>query len=407
MGKLMGFVGLAVLVALCWAFSENRKAVKLRTVGVGVGLQFIFAAIVLWWPAGQAAIRWTGDRARDLLNCSFEGSSFVFGSLGLQKSPQGFIFGFQVLTAIIFIAALFSILYYFGIMQFIVKIAAWVMQKLMGVSGVESLDVAASIVMGQTEAPLTIRPYLAKLTRSELMTVMTAGMAHVSGSIMAAYIACGVEPRHLLTAVIMTAPGTLTVAKLLVPETGVQTQTAKKSAEEEREERGSNVLEAASRGTSDGLQLALNVAAMLISFLSIIYLINCGFAGVHYYISWFPSSLQQIFGVVFSPVAFLIGVPWHDCIAVGNLLGTRMVTNELVAFTQLGHMTAALDPRSYTIATFALCGFANFSSIGIQIGGLSALAPERRKDLASLGLKAMLAGTVANLMSACIAGIFL
>ncbi len=286
-----------------------------------------------------------------------------------------------------------------------IKAAAWVMEKAMGASGAESLNVAASIVMGQTEAPLTIRPYLPRVTKSELMVIMTAGMAHVSGSIMAAYLATGVEAKHLLAAVIMTAPGTITVAKMLVPET--ETPETARGAKLPDEERASNVLEAAAKGTSDGLQLALNVGAMLISFLAIIFLINSIFGWIHGGVPWFPQSLEKIFGVIFAPVAFIIGVPWHDCMAVGNLLGTRMVMNELVAFTMLGGQKAALDPRSFTIATFALCGFANFSSIGIQIGGLGALAPSRRGDLARLGFKAMLAGTCANLMSACIVGVLL
>jgi CNT family concentrative nucleoside transporter len=321
-------------------------------------------------------------------------------------SKLGFSFAFQVLPAIIFIAAFFAILYHFGIMQFIIRIAAWVMEKLMGVSGVESLNVAASIVMGQTEAPLTIRPFLPRVTQSELMVIMTAGMAHVSGSIMAAYLATGVRAEHLLTAVIMTAPGTFTVAKMLVPETAVP-ESAGHGLPKHDEDRASNVLEATAKGTTDGLHLALNVGAMLISFVALIALINGMMGGLHNHIHWFPGSLESVFGWVFAPVAFIIGVPWHDCVAVGNLLGTRMVLNELVAFTLLGPQQGTLDPRSFTIATFALCGFANFSSIGIQIGGLSALAPSRRSDLARLGFKAMIAGTMANLMSACIVGIFL
>jgi CNT family concentrative nucleoside transporter len=265
--------------------------------------------------------------------------------------------------------------------------------------------------MGQTEAPLTIRPFLPDLTRSELMTVMTSGMAHVSGAIMAAYIAYGIEPKHLLSAVIMTAPGTILVAKMLVPETE-SPKTAGRvtmSEEEEQTEKNENLLGAIARGTTDGLHLALNVAAMLISFLALIALANGIMGGIHNTlgISWFPSSLQQIFGKLFAPVAWVIGVPWRDCPAVGSLLGTRMVLNELVAFSQLGPQKAMLDPRSFTIATFALCGFANLSSIGIQIGGIGALAPNKRGELARLGVRAMLAGTMANLMSASIAGMLL
>jgi concentrative nucleoside transporter, CNT family len=410
MGRFTGVLGLGLMLAAAWLFSTNRKAIRWRVVATGIALQVLFAILVTKVRWGQLAIAKAGEGARRLLACSFAGSRFVFGEAGAQHSQFGFIFAFQVLPAIIFIAAFFAILYYFGVMQFLIRMVAGVMERTMGASGAESLSLAASIVMGQTEAPLTIRPFLPRLTQSELMVVMTAGMAHVSGSMMAAYIANGAAPEHLLAAVIMTAPGTLTVAKMLVPETEVP-ETAKGATLPE-EERASNVLEAAAKGTSDGLVLALNVAAMLISFLSIIFLVNSMLGGAHNVLAahglpWFPASLEKIFGVLFAPVAFFIGVPWHDCAAIGNLLGTRMVLNELVAFTMLGGQKAALDPRSFTIATFALCGFANFASIGIQIGGLGALAPSRRGDLARLGFKAMIAGTMANLMSACIVGVLL
>jgi CNT family concentrative nucleoside transporter len=282
------------------------------------------------------------------------------------------------------------------------------MTKVMGASGAESLNIAASIFMGQTEAPLTIRPFLNRLTKSELMCVMTCGMAHVSGGIMAAYIAYGVEAKHLLTAVIMTAPGTLLMAKMLVPEKEESLTAGRVQMPEMEKE--ANFLGAISRGTSDGLHLAINVGAMLISFVALVALVNYLFSGAHnvlaaHGIGWFPSSLQQIFGWIFAPVAWLIGVSWHDASTVGNLLGSRMVVNELYAFSQLGPMKGSLDPRSFTIATFALCGFANFSSIGIQIGGIGALAPEQRGQLAKFGIRAMLAGTMANLMSAAIVGI--
>jgi len=346
-----------------------------------------------------------------LLSYSFEGSKFVFGELGKQGSSLGFYFAFQVLPTIIFIAAFFAVLYHLGVMQFIIRQVAKVMTRVMGASGAESLNVAASIFMGQTEAPLTIRPFLSDLTDSELMTVMTSGMAHVSGGIMAAYIAFGIDPKHLLSAVIMTAPGTLLMAKMLVPETG-QPKTAGRvvmSEDELASEKSENLLGAISRGTTDGLYLSLNVAAMLISFLALIALTDAILGGVHNElahvgIGWFPSSMEKIFGILFAPIAWLIGIPWHDCPIIGNLLGTRMVLNELVAFSILGPQRGMLDPRSFTIATFALCGFANFSSIGIQIGGIGALAPNRKGDLARLGVRAMLAGTMANLMSASIAG---
>ena len=375
---------------------------------------------MLRFDVGRLALAKAGAGVTRLLDFSFAGSQFIFGDLGKKMSPQGFIFAFQVLPTIIFISAFFAVLYHFGIMQFVIKQFAKVM-KLMGASGAESLDVAASIFMGQTEAPLSIRPFLPSLTRSELMTVMTAGMAHVSGGIMGAYILYGIEAKHLLSAVIMTAPGTILMAKMLVPETEVpltgdrnppaaeaDSAEAAATVELEVDHKDDNVLGAIARGTIDGMHLALNVAAMLISFLALIALVNGIFGGIHnHWASWFPSSLEKVFGVIFAPVAFVIGIPWHDCLAVGNLLGTRMVINELVAFANLGQMKAALDPRSFTIATFALCGFANFSSIGIQIGGISALAPNRRSDLARLGFRAMMAGTMANLMSASIVGILM
>src|SRR6202046_3875032 len=379
MGRYTGILGLLTMLGLAYAFSSNRRAIRIKTVAWGLGLQFAFAVLVLRVETGRRLFQKAGDVVSQLLSYSFVGSQFVFGDLGKQGSHLGFYFAFQVLPAIIFICAFFAVLYYFGVMQIIIKLAAWIMTRVMGASGAESLNIAASIFMGQTEAPVTIRPFLPDLTRSELMTVMTSGMAHVSGGIMAAYIAFGIEPKHLLTAVIMTAPGTLLMAKMLVPETE-QPKTAGRvvmSAEEEKTEKEENLLGAISRGTTDGLQLALNIAAMLISFLALIALVNGIFGGIHNHVSWFPESLEQIFGVIFAPVAWVIGIPRHDCRIVGNLLGTRMVLNELVAFSMLGAQKAALDPRSVTIATFALCGFANLSSIGIQIGGIGALAPNK------------------------------
>ena len=409
MGRFTGILGLLTMLGLAYAFSTNRRAIRMKTVAWGLGLQFAFAVFVLRVDTGRRVFQEAGDVVNRLLSYAFVGSQFVFGDLGKQGSKLGFYFAFQVLPTIIFIAAFFAVLYHYGVMQFVIKIAAWIMTRVMGASGAESLNVAASIFMGQTEAPLTIRPFLADLTRSELMTVMTSGMAHVSGGIMAAYIFFGIDPRHLLSAVIMTAPGTLLMAKMLVPETE-QPKTAGRvvmSAEEEKTEKEENLLGAIARGTTDGLHLALNIAAMLISFLALIALTDGILGGVHHWVSWFPESLEKIFGVLFAPVAWVIGVPWRDCGFIGTLLGTRMALNELVAFSMLGPAKASLDPRSFTIATFALCGFANLSSIGIQIGGIGALAPNKKGELARLGIRAMLAGTMANLMSASIAGMLI
>ncbi|HWW16378.1 MAG TPA: NupC/NupG family nucleoside CNT transporter [Candidatus Dormibacteraeota bacterium] len=409
MGRFTGILGLATMLTLAYIFSTNRHAIRKKTVAWGLGLQFAFAVLVLRVDIGRRIFQWAGDKVSRLLSYSYVGSQFVFGDLGKQGSHLGFYFAFQVLPTIIFICAFFAVLYHFGVMQIVIKIAAWVMTRVMGASGAESLNIAASIFMGQTEAPVTIRPFLPDLTRSELMTVMTSGMAHVSGGIMAAYIAFGIEPKHLLSAVIMTAPGTLLMAKMLVPETE-QPKTAGRVVMpegEEQAEKEENLLGAVARGTTDGLHMALNIAAMLIAFLALIALADGIMGGIHHWVGWFPESLEKIFGVVFAPVAWVIGVPWRDCGVIGTLLGTRMVLNELVAFSMLGPMKGALDPRSFTIATFALCGFANLSSIGIQIGGIGALAPNKKGELARLGIRAMLAGTMANLMSASIAGMLL
>src|SRR6266702_8541066 len=400
MGRFAGLLGLATMVGLAYLFSTDRKAIRLKTVLWGLGLQVSFAFFVLRFEIGRNNFQTAGFYVNKLLSYSYVGSEFVFGEIGKKVSSMGFSFAFQVLPTIIFIAAFFALLYHIGVMQLIIRIAAWIMTRVMGASGAESLNVAASIFMGQTEAPLTIRPFLPKLTKSELMVVMTSGMAHISGGMMAGYIQVGgADPKNLLTAVIMTAPGTLLMAKMLVPETE-QPLTAGR-VEMPPMEKESNILGAIARGTVDGLHLALNVGAMLITFLALLAILNAMMGGIHNWphMAWFPQNLQTIFGWVFAPVAWLIGVPWHEAGRIGNLLGTRMVINEFVAFGQLGPMKATLDPRTFAIATFALCGFANFSSIGIQIGGIGALAPERRSDLAKFGIRAMLAGTMANLLS--------
>ena len=409
MGRFTGILGLITMLGFAYIFSTNRKAIRLKTVAWGLGLQFAFAIFVLKMEVGRNLFQKAGDAVNRLLSYAFVGSQFVFGDLGKQGSHFGFYFAFQVLPTVIFICALFAVLYYFGVMQVIIRIAAWLMTRLMGVSGAESLNVAASIFMGQTEAPQTIRPFLPDLTRSELMTVMTSGMAHVLGGIMAAYIAFGIEPKHLLSAVIMTAPGTLVMAKMLVPETEVPKTAGRvvMSEKETEKEEKENLLGAIARGTTDGLGMALNIAAMLISFLALIALLDGLMGGIHGHVHWFPASLESVLGTLFAPIAWVIGIPWHDCAAIGNLLGVRMVLNELVAYSMLGAQKTGLDPRSVTIATFALCGFANFSSIGIQMGGIGALAPNQKGQLAKLGLRAKLAGTMANLMSASIAGMLL
>ena len=419
LGPLQPVLGAAVILLIAYALSTNRRAIRWSTVAWGLGLQIVFAIIVLKTSVGERVFTFLGTYITKLLGFAGVGSAFVFGALGDNAvwtkvmtgalGPDGAqsasMFAFQVLPTIIFIAALFAILYYFGVMQFVVRIFAVVMHRVMKASGAESLNVAASIFMGQTEAPLTIRPYLPEMTQSELMTVMTSGMAHISGGIMAAYVLFGVEAKHLLTAVIMTAPGTLMMAKMFVPETAVPETLGTVRLEVAKTD--VNVIDAAGRGTGEGLHLAMNVIAMLISFVALIALTNSILGWIGGWIHMPDFSLQKVFGWVFAPIAWSLGVPWKDAGTIGNLLGTRMVLNEFIAFAQLGPMKATLDPRSFTVATFALCGFANFASIGIQIGGIGALVPERRHDLAKLGFRAMLAGTLANFASACIAAILL
>ncbi|HXA50160.1 MAG TPA: NupC/NupG family nucleoside CNT transporter [Candidatus Acidoferrum sp.] len=407
MGRFTGFLGLAVILGVAWLCSTHKKDIKLRLVAWGMGLQVLFALLVLKTDFGKV-FQWIGSGVNSMLDYAEQGSSFLFGPLGIKSGPYGVIFAFQVLPIVIFIASFFSILYYLGVMQWIVKAMAIGMQKVMGVSGAESLNVAASIFMGQTEAPLTIKPFLAGLTESELFTIMTSGMAHVSGAVMAAYVKiAGVSIEHLLTAVIMTAPATIMLSKIFVPETEKPATAGRVDIKVEKT--AVNVIDAAAQGAGDGLHLALNIGGMLIAFLALIAMANGILGGLHNLpgLGWLPVSLEKLFGIIFAPVAFIMGVPWKDAAAIGDLLGTRLVLNEFVAFLKLGPMKPTLDPRSFTIATYALCGFANLSSIAIQIGGIGALAPTRKSDLARLGLRAVAAGSMANFMSACIAGMLL
>ncbi|MDX2267072.1 MAG: nucleoside transporter C-terminal domain-containing protein [Bryobacter sp.] len=400
MDRFTGLLGIAAILALCYLLSTARSHIRPRLLFWGLGLQFTFAVLVLRTPFGQV-FQAASTAVNALLHYSEEGAAFLFGEqLGKSSGPYSVIFAFQVLPIVIFIASLFSVLYYFGVMQVVIRAMARLMRRTMGGSGAESTNVAASIFMGQTEAPLTIRPFLGGLTESELFTIMASGMSHVSGAVMAAYVKfADVSIEHLLTAVIMTAPATLLLAKMLVPETGEPVTAGEVKIEVEKP--GINVIDAAARGAGDGLQLALNIGAMLIAFLSLIALLNGILQGVGL------PTLQTILGYAFAPVSWLLGVAWKDCQTVGQFLGTRLVLNEFVAFIELGKLKATLDPKSFTIATFALCGFANLSSIAIQVGGIGALAPSRKSDIARLGLRAVLAGTLANFMSACIAGILL
>ena len=417
-----GLFGLAVLIGIVWLFSNNRRAIDWKLVATGITLQIAFAALVLLVPGGREVFDWLGHGFVKILEFVKAGSGFIFGSL-MDTEKFGFIFAFQVLPTIIFFAALMGVLYHLGVMQFIVRIMAWAITKVMRVSGAETTSVCASVFIGQTEAPLTVRPYIPKMTESELITMMIGGMAHIAGGVLAAYVGMlgGGDPeqqafyaKHLLAASIMAAPATLVVAKLLIPETG--TPLTRGTVKMEVEKTSSNIIDAAAAGAGDGLKLALNIGAMLLAFIALIALINAP-------LTWFgdvtglaaaigkPTDLATIFGYLLAPIAWVIGVPWQDATTVGSLIGQKVVINEFVAYLQLAGIVNGQTPgvtltdEGRLIATYALCGFANFSSIAIQIGGIGGLAPERRSDLARFGLRAVLGGTIATLMTATIAGV--
>ncbi|HKK71294.1 MAG TPA: NupC/NupG family nucleoside CNT transporter [Candidatus Krumholzibacteria bacterium] len=412
MERLVSVLGLGVLVGIAVLFSTNRRRIDWRLVGAGLTLQIIFAAFVHLFPPGQRILELIRDGAVTLLSFTEDGSRFLFGPLMEADGPVGFVFAFRVLPVIVFFSALMGVLYHLGIMQRLVLFLARGMKRLMGVSGSESLSVAANVFIGQTEAPLVVRPYIARMTRAELMVLMTGGMATIAGSVLAGYIAFGVDAGHLLAASVMSAPAALVMARILIPET--ETSLTKGGVEIRDERETVNVIDAAADGASQGLKLALNVGAMLLAFIALVALVNALLGSLA---SWmaavgltaWPASLQEIFGYVLWPVAWSLGVPAADCFAVAGLLGQKLAINEFVAFAELGRLVAegAMSERAITIATYSLCGFANFSSISIQIGGIGALAPNRRHDLSRLGLRAMMGGALASSMTAAIAGIML
>jgi len=411
-----GVFGLAVLISIAFILSSNRQAVDYKLVASGIGLQLFFAILVILVPGGREFFEGLSRIFVRIISFAMEGSAFIFGSLA-DPSNLGFIFAFQVLPTIIFFAALMSVLYHIGLMQKIVQAMAWVMLKVMRISGSESLSVAANVFVGQTEAPLVVRPYIARMTESELFTMMVGGMATIAGGVLAAYITMlgGADEavrifyaKHLLSASIMAAPATIVIAKLLKPEVDESLTRGEVSLHVEKT--ATNVIEAAANGASDGVRLALNVGGMLLAFIALIAMIN-------YPLGWIgqisgieaaagsPLSLSMILGYLLSPLAWVIGVPWQDAITVGGLIGEKAVTNEFVAYAHLKEIQDTLSPKALLISTYALCGFANFSSIAIQIGGIGGLAPERRSDIARLGLRAVLGGTLATMMTATIAGV--
>jgi len=429
-----GIFGLATLIGIAFLFSENKRNIHWQQVGIGIALQLVFAVFVLMTPWGATFFNWIAMFFVKVISFTFEGAKFVFGALAdqgmfarafpeaLQKQGAGFIFAFQVLPTIIFFSSLMSVLYHLGIMQKIVQGMAWVMAKAMKVSGAESISVAANVFIGQTEAPLVVRPYVDPMTRSELLTLMVGGMATIAGGVLAAYVGLlgGTDPaqqlfyaKHLLSASIMAAPATIVISKILVPETERSQTMGEVKVEIERS--ASNVIEAAATGAADGLKLALNVAAMLLAFIALIAMVNWILQGV--LTGWFgittasgqPITLELILGYALSPLAWVIGVPWHDAINVGSLIGQKIVLNEFIAYLKLSELIPlhVMSEKAIIISTYALCGFANFSSIAIQIGGIGGIAPRRRSDLAKFGLTAVLGGSLATFMTATIAGVLI
>lgn len=398
----MAWLGFVVMMGLAWALSSDRRNIPWRTVISGIVLQLAFALVILKTPGGQAFFLATSDGVKAFLDFSDEGARFVFGD-GFEEH----FFAFKVLSTIIFFSSFISVLYHIGILQKVVGVFAVVMRRLMGTSGAESLSAAANIFVGQTESPLLIRPYVAGMTRSELMAVMTGGFATVAGGVLAAYVGMGVSAGHLIAASVMSAPAALVMAKLMVPETE-QSQTAG-AIKIEVERPWANVIDAAAQGAADGLKLALNVAAMLLAFRALIAVGDGGLGVVGEWLGLEGLTLSMILGWLCAPLALLMGVPWEEARIVGSLIGTKTVLNEFIAYAELSTIieAGALSERSTVIATYALCGFSNFSSIAIQIGGIGSIAPERKGDLARLGLRAMIAGSLACFQTATIAGILL
>lgn len=397
--RLVSVVGLAFLVFVTYLISENKRAIKYRTVLVGILLQFTIGWLLLKSSFAQPFFQGANDIMVKVLSFSGEGANFVFGSL---MNTGGFVFAISIGATIIFVGSLTAVLYHLGIIQVVIKFIGKIMSKIMGVSGAESFVCTANVFVGMTEAPLVIRPYLAKLTRSEVMAMLTGGLATVSGGVMAVFAGIGISPGHLLTASFMSAPAALVIAKILVPEVSKPTD-ATLSFHKESE----NIIDAACKGATDGLKLAANVIGVLIAIVALVALFNYMVGAIGGWFSIDNLTLQKILSYPFAPIAWLVGVPAEDMLKVGELLGQKIVLNEFIAYVDLSKIKDTLSPRAVTVATYALCGFANIGSIAIQLGGISALVPSRRRDLATLSLKALYGGTVAALMTAAIASILI
>lgn len=413
METLISIFGIVVLLAIAFLLSTNRKAINYRTVIGAFAIQLIFGALILYVPIGRDALKWLAEGVQNILNYGAEGTKFVFGGLASNKifevmGGDGFIFAVRVLPAIVFFSALISLLYYIGVMQWVIRIIGGGLQKLLGTSKAESMSAAANIFVGQTEAPLVVKPYISKMTESELFAVMAGGLASIAGSVLAGYAGMGVPLTYLIAASFMAAPAGLLFAKILVP----QTEQFNDDFTKVEFEQPSNMLDAAAAGASSGLQLALNVGAMMIAFVALIALLNGILGGIGGWFDLPELSLGMIFGWIFKPLAWVIGVPWEEAHIAGQMIGTKLAINEFVGYFEFSkylspESAVQLTDKTKAIITFALCGFANFSSIAVLIGGLGGMAPNRRGDIARLGIKAVIAGSLANLMSATIAGLFI
>ncbi|HAV11901.1 MAG TPA: NupC/NupG family nucleoside CNT transporter [Opitutae bacterium] len=401
---LISLLGYCILILLAWSLSTARKQVNWRTVGGAIAIQIGFGALVLYVPAGKLALSKLSEVVAAIIAFGNDGILFLFGGLSDPSESLGFIFAFKVLPVIIFFSSLISVLYYLRVMPVVVSLIGGIIRKLLSTSRAESLSATANIFVGQTEAPLAVKPYLSRMTQSEFFAVMVGGLASIAGSVLAGYAAMGIDLKYLLAACFMAAPAGLLFAKILIPETDTPDNS---QLAESTEGAPVNVFDAAAHGASDGLKLALNVGAMLIAFIGLIALINGLLGWVGGVLGYETLSLQLLLGYLFSPVAWMLGVPWEQAVTGGSFIGQKLVLNEFVAFAEFGPIAATLAPRTQAILTFALCGFANFSSIAILLGGLGSLVPERRQEIAKLGLKAVLAGTLANLSSAAIAGMLI
>ncbi|RKQ97255.1 CNT family concentrative nucleoside transporter [Kushneria sinocarnis] len=408
---LMGLAGPLILMGIAWALSENRRAIRWRTILVAFALQAGLGALVLYVPLGQTLLLELSRGVQAVIDSANAGISFLFGGLASERMQElfgsgGFVFVIRVLPVIVFLSSLISVLYYLGIMRWIIQFIGGALHRLAGTSYSESMSASANIFVGQTEAPLVVRPFIERMTRSELFAVMVGGLASVAGATLAGYAALGVELKYLIAASFMAAPGGLLMAKLMVPETDTP-EHHERILKSDPDEPVANVIDAAATGASDGVRLALNVGGMLLAFISLIALVNLIFGLVGGWLGYDDLTLQALLGYLFAPLAFLIGVPWQDAITAGSFIGQKIVLNEFVAFVQFTDQSGGLSEHTRAIITFALCGFANLSSIAILMGGLGGMAPGRRHDIARLGMRAIIAGTLSNLMSASLAGLFI